>query len=141
MVNTYSSQPPSDSPRLLWPQVKRKVLLFLVELPKVLTRLLVGHGQHPSDRLSNSIAITNAKQSAFLPFQACLEGEGGRNEHLGQFCSRSTGDFLYTQSQKIMLELGQLLGQIVLGPAQRMRISQKGHLDEQMRTLTGVRRP
>jgi len=43
-TGTYSGQPPPDSPRLLWSQIERKVLLFLVELPKVLTRLLVGHG-------------------------------------------------------------------------------------------------
>jgi len=85
-----SSQPLSDSPRLLWSQVEREVLLFLVVLPKVLTSFLVGHGQHPSDRLANGI-------------------------DLGQFCSRSTSDFLYAQSQEIMLELAQLLGQVALG--------------------------
>ena len=62
MVGTHSSQPPSDSPRLLWSQVEREVLLFLVVFPKVLTRLLVGHGQHPSDRLANGIATKSKKK-------------------------------------------------------------------------------
>jgi len=84
------SQPPSDGPRLLWSQVEREVLLFLVELAKVLAGLLVCHGQHPSNRLANGI-------------------------DLGKFGSRSTSNFLYAQGQEITLELSQLLGQIALG--------------------------
>ena len=55
---THDSQLPSDSPRLLWSQIEREVLLFLVVLPSVLARLLVGHGQHPSNRLANGIATS-----------------------------------------------------------------------------------
>jgi len=83
------SKPPSDGPRLLWSQIEREVLLFLVELPKVLAGLLVDHGQHPGNRLANGI-------------------------NLGQFGSRSTSNFLYAQGQEVTLELSQLLGQVAL---------------------------
>ena len=69
IAETHCSQPPSDGPRLLWSQIKRKVLLFLVELAKVLAGLLVCHGQHPSNRLANGITTKskkkNTKQSVF----------------------------------------------------------------------------
>lgn len=66
-VRTHSSQPPSDSSRLLRSQIEREVLFFLVELAKVLARLLVDYSQHPSDRLSNDIA-TEAKHTKRLAF-------------------------------------------------------------------------
>jgi hypothetical protein len=56
------------------------------------------------------------QRSAFSA-DACLEGNG--DEHLGQFGSRSTSNFLYAQSQEVMLELSQLLGQIDLVPTER----------------------
>ena len=46
---TYLGQPPSDRPRLLRSQVQRSILLVLVEIPEVLARFLVCHGQDPSD--------------------------------------------------------------------------------------------
>jgi hypothetical protein len=52
-----------------------------------------------------------------IPSEVC---EGGGDEHLGQLGSRSTGDLLYAQSQEILLELGQLFGQVILGPTKKI---------------------
>lgn len=75
---TYGSQSPSNSPRLFRSQIEREVILLLIELPKVLSGLLVGHGQHPSDRFASSIAIKSfVRWSAFTHFIHM------RDEHLG----------------------------------------------------------
>ena len=47
----------ADCTGLLWSEIKRKVLLALVELAQVLTLLRVHNGQDASDRLADTIAI------------------------------------------------------------------------------------
>ena len=55
-----------DSTGLLCAEVKRQVLLVLVELPQVLPLLLVHHRQHPGDRLADGVA---RQQSRFIPWR------------------------------------------------------------------------
>ena len=92
---THSSQPPPNGPRLLGSQIKREILLFLVELAKVLSGLLVGYGHHPGNGLANGIAVKsimrNPPHHQYLHFR--LESKGG--EHLGELGGGSTSDFLY----------------------------------------------
>jgi len=153
-VGTYCSQPPSDSPRLLWSQIEREILTFLVVLPKVLASLLVGHGQHPSDRLANGITTKSKKKHKIcktISISPCKIGGKAGDEHLGQFGSRPTSDFLYAQGQEIASEFIQLLGQVALGPTKKIERHQHNDgqsewmcqpgLTRRMRTLTGVRRP
>lgn len=54
--NTYGCQSPSDRPRLLGAEVKGLVLLGLVELPEVLSLLLVHNSHDPSNRLADGVA-------------------------------------------------------------------------------------
>ena len=54
--STYGCQFPPDRPRLLRAEVKGLVLLRLVELPEVLSLLLVHHSHDPSNRLANGVA-------------------------------------------------------------------------------------
>lgn len=42
---------------LLWSEIKREVLLALVELAQVLALLRVHNGQDASDRLADTVAI------------------------------------------------------------------------------------
>jgi len=84
------SQPASDSTGLLCSEVQGQVLLLFVVLAEVLSRLLVGNGQDTGNGLANS-------------------GDSGK---LG---SSGRGDFLDAESEKLALELIELLGQVGLG--------------------------
>ena len=53
---THFSQSSADSASLLLAEVKGLVLLRLVELPEVLSLLLVHHSHDPSNRLANGVA-------------------------------------------------------------------------------------
>lgn len=54
---TNLSELSADCTSLLWSEIKREVLLALVELPQVLALLRVHDGQDASDRLPDTIAI------------------------------------------------------------------------------------
>ena len=54
MTNLREASP--DRTSLLRAEVKRQVLLVLVELPEVLPLLLVRDRQHPGDRLADRVA-------------------------------------------------------------------------------------
>ena len=56
---TYLGQTSADRTGLLGTEVKGQVLLVLVELPEVLPLLLVHDGQHPRDRLADSVAANS----------------------------------------------------------------------------------
>jgi len=51
------SQSPPDGTSLLRSEVKRKVLLVFVILPNILACFLVGHGEHPGDRLAHGVNL------------------------------------------------------------------------------------
>lgn len=55
LQGTHLGQTPPDSASLLRSEVKRGVLLLLVQLAQVLPGLLVHDGQNPSDRLADSV--------------------------------------------------------------------------------------
>lgn len=52
----HLGQSPSDCARLLWPEIKRKEFLVLVEFTEVLALLLVHHSQDPCNRLAHDVA-------------------------------------------------------------------------------------
>lgn len=54
-IQGHLSESPPDGTSLLWSEVKRKVLLVFVILPNILACLLVGHGEHPGDRLAHGV--------------------------------------------------------------------------------------
>jgi len=83
-------QPPSDRTSLLCSEVEGEELLALVVLAQVLSRLVVHHGQYPGNRLADSRDLC----------------ELGR---------RSTSDLLHPQSEELVLQLDELLGQVILG--------------------------
>ena len=143
---THSSQPPSDGPRLLWSQIEREVLLFLVELSKVLTRLLVDHGQHSGYRLSGGVAIKSEIRQTIsirpIPSEVC-EGERGTNI-LVNLAADPPAIFCTRRVRRSFLSSANCLVKSFL-VLRKDRISQGGivptGLGKWMRTLTGVRRP
>lgn len=56
MWQTHLGEPTPDRTSLLWSQVKGRVLLLLVELPKVLPCLLVHDRQHTSNGFADRVA-------------------------------------------------------------------------------------
>lgn len=66
---TYGCESPPDRPRLLDTEVKRLVLLVLIELPEVLSLLLVGHSQDPGNRLADGVA---AMPGHIIPSLDCI---------------------------------------------------------------------
>ena len=54
---TYRGQPSTDSTSLLYAEVKGSIFLLLVELPEVLSLLLVDNSQNPGDGLADGVAV------------------------------------------------------------------------------------
>jgi hypothetical protein len=54
-IKDYLGESPPDGTSLLRSEVERKVLLVFVKLPSILACLLVGHGEHPGDRLAHGV--------------------------------------------------------------------------------------
>lgn len=87
----------------------------------MLSRLLVGYCQYPSDRLANDVAANRQREIRHTISISLSDVRLEGDKHLRQLGSRSTSDFLYAQSQEIMLEFSQLLNQVGLVPAKKDR--------------------
>lgn len=84
-----SGQSPSDGTGLLWAEIKRKILLALVENAELVALL----GVDDSENLSDGLAYVM---------------------DLSEFRSSTTGHLLYSQLLELGLELFELLGELGL---------------------------
>lgn len=88
-VRLMNGQPPPDGTGLLWAEIKRKVLLALVEKAELVALQGVDYSENLSDGLAYVV-------------------------DLGEFGSGTTNHFLYSQLLEFVLELIELLGELGL---------------------------
>jgi hypothetical protein len=119
-MQTYGGEATTDRARLLGAEVKREVLLLLVELAQVLALLLVCDRQDACDALPDGVTISLARAKKKKKKSSASEyvyiKDDLKDVHPGELSRRTASDLLHTELEELLLKLSELLGEVVLRP-------------------------
>lgn len=101
-----------DRPRLLRPQVQRRVLFVLVKESQLGALARVDDREHLGDGFAQVVATLVSGATVIWRGLRCSANK--TNSHLDQLRRRSAGNLLCPQLSQLRLQLPQLLGEILL---------------------------
>lgn len=138
---THLGQTPPDCPCLLGSEVKRLVLLVLVEITEVLAGFLVDDSQDPGDRLANSRTVNFRRkyQSPVLtqqPVRATHILVSFAADPPAIFCTRRVRSSFLSSFNCLYKSFFDLVTQVSIFPSVRAALDRY-----KMRTWIGARRP